>query len=85
MFSETEEVALAGMFRAAYKTCDSRVDPTLIGEAVKPYTLDKFESRADLCCRCESHIHFAYTLYKLHNTLAISRHRLGWVVPNRES
>ena len=25
------------------------------------------------------HIHFAYTLYKLHNTLAISRHRLGRV------
>ncbi len=49
--SDKQEIALAGMFRAAYKTCEARVDPDLIAEAVQPYTLDKFESRADLCCR----------------------------------
>jgi hypothetical protein len=49
--SDKQEIALAGMFRAAYKTCEARVDPELIAEAVHPYTLDKFESRADLCCR----------------------------------
>eukprot|EP01043_Picozoa_sp_COSAG02_P024385 COSAG02_NODE_1330_length_13218_cov_8.247504_8_plen_266_part_00 len=49
--SDKQETALAGMFRAAYKTCEARVDPELIAEAVQPYTLDKFESRADLCCR----------------------------------
>ena len=49
--SDKQEIALAGMFRAAYKTCEARVDPELIADAVQPYTLDKFESRADLCCR----------------------------------
>ena len=36
-------------------------------------------SHSLLACDSWSHIHFAYTLYKLHNTLAISRHRLGRV------